>query len=221
MRRWADSTPEHLLYMEQIKREIPDALFIHIIRDGRDVALSFAKQGWSYPLPWDRDEGLGVAGLYWEWMVRKGQQQGKRLGADYQEVRFEELISNPEETLSKLSQFIDHDLDYKRIQRAGIGSVREPNSSFAGESGQSFNPLARWKTKMSSEEVVALEELVGDFLTKLGYSLGSEAKASSLRAARLRSTYMTMFEAKHRMRSTSFGRFVRLGRIEVEPPTPA
>ena len=74
---------------------------------------------------------------------------------------------------------------------------------------------------MSSEEIAALEHLIGDFLTKLGYSLGSEAKTGSLRAARLRSTYMTMFEAKHRMRSTPFGRFVRLGRIELEPPTPA
>lgn len=221
MRRWADSTPEHLLYMEQIKREIPDALFIHIIRDGRDVALSFAKQGWSYPLPWDRDERLGVAGLYWEWVIRTGRKLGKRLGADYQEVRFEELISNPEKTLSQLGQFIDHDLDYDRIQRAGIGSVSEPNSSFAGESGQSFNPLGRWKSKMSSEEIAGLEELIGDFLTKLGYSLGSQAKTGSLRAARLRSTYMTMFEAKHRMRLTPFGRYVRLGRIEVEPPTPA
>ena len=58
--RWADCTPEHILYMEQIKREIPDALFIHIIRDGRDVALSYAKQGWSFPLPWDRHDRLGL-----------------------------------------------------------------------------------------------------------------------------------------------------------------
>jgi hypothetical protein len=131
--RWADCTPEHILYMEQIKREIPDALFIHIIRDGRDVALSYAKQGWSFPLPWDRHDRLGVAGLYWEWLVDKGREQGKRLGADYQEVRFEELVARPQETLSRLGSFIHHDLDYERIQRAGIGSVSEPNSSFLGE----------------------------------------------------------------------------------------
>jgi hypothetical protein len=75
--RWADCTPEHLLYMKEIKRQIPDALFIHMIRDGRDVALSYAKQGWSHPLPWDRQDCLGVAGLYWEWLVRKGREQGR------------------------------------------------------------------------------------------------------------------------------------------------
>src|SRR5208282_1488193 len=101
-------------------------------------------------LPWDRDEALGVAGLYWEWIVRKGREQGKLLGADYREIRFEELIANPREELSKLGEFIDHNLDYDRIQRAGIGSVSQPNSSFAGESPGAFNPVDRWKAKMSS-----------------------------------------------------------------------
>ena len=221
--RWADCTPDHLLYMEEIKRQIPDALFIHIIRDGRDVALSYVKQGWSHPLPWDRDEHLGVAGLYWEWVVRKGREQGRLLGADYQEVRFEELITNPQQTLSRLGEFIEHDLDYDRIQRAGIGSVSQPNTSFAGESAGSINPVARWKTKMSPEQIAAFEALVGDFLQELGYTPVSEPKRrTSLRAVRLRTTYLAMFEAKHWIRAnTPLGRFVRLGRIEIEPKAPA
>jgi hypothetical protein len=219
--RWADCTPEHLLYMQEIKRQIPDALFIHIIRDGRDVALSYIKQGWSYPLPWDRDERLGVAGLYWEWIVRKGREQGRRLGADYREVRFEELVTHPPQTLSRLGEFVEHDLDYDRIQRAGIGSVSEPNTSFAGKSEETFNPVARWKTKMSPKQVAAFEELAGDFLKELGYTLGSESeRGTSLRRARLRASYFAMFEAKHWMRAnTPLGRFVRLGRIQIEPET--
>jgi hypothetical protein len=216
--RWADCTPEHLLYMEEIKRQIPDALFIHIIRDGRDVALSYVRQGWSYPLPWDRHEGLGVAGLYWEWIVRKGRERGKCLGTSYQEVRFEELIRNPQETLSRLGVFIDHDLDYDRIQHNGIGSVSEPNSSFAGESEGTFNPIARWQKKMSTQQIASFEELLGGFLGELGYTPFSEVKPRmSLRAARLRTTYLPMFEAKHRMKATALGRLVNLKNIEVEP----
>jgi hypothetical protein len=218
--RWADCTPDHLLYMAEIKRQIPDALFIHIIRDGRDVALSYAKQGWSYPLPWDRDDRLGVAGLYWEWTVRKGREQGKLLGPDYREVHFEQLIAHPHATLSQLGLFIDHNLDYERIQRAGIGSVSQPNSSFGGESEGPFNPVARWKKKMSAGQIAGLEELIGDFLAELEYSLLSEGKReTSLRAARLRATYLPMFEAKHWMKSTSLGRFVRLESMEIESKT--
>lgn len=216
--RWADCTPDHLLYMEEIKRQIPEALFIHIIRDGRDVSLSYIQQGWSYPLPWDRNERLAVAGLYWEWAVRKGRAQGQRLGPAYQEVRFEELNLNPRETLSRLGVFIGQDLDYDRIRQAGIGSVSEPNSSFAGESGAGFNPVARWKTKMSSIEVAGLEDVIGRSLQNLGYVLGSETKSRrSLRAARLRATYLSMFEAKHRIKSTALGRHVHLGAMQIEP----
>jgi len=222
VRRWADCTPDHLLYMAEIKRQIPDALFIHIIRDGRDVALSYAKQGWSHPLPWDRNESLGVAGLYWEWIVRKGREQGERLGTNYREVRFEELVANPQATLKQLGLFIDHDLDYDRIQHAGIGSVSQPNSSFAGESQVAFDPVARWKTKMSPGQIAIFEELVGKFLRQLGYSLFSQVRpGSSLRAARLRATYLAMFEAKHRMKATPLGRFVHLKNLELEANKPA
>jgi Sulfotransferase family len=218
--RWADCTPDHLLYMQEIKRQIPDALFVHIIRDGRDVALSYARQRWSYPLPWDRNERLGVSALYWEWAVRKGREQGKRLGADYREVRFEELITNPQQSLEQLGLFIDHDLDYDRIQRAGIGSVSKPNSSFAGESEEIFNPVARWKTKMSLDQIGGLEELIGEALLELGYGLTSDRRMS-LRSARLRATYLALFRAKHWMKATPLGRFVHLRNLEVEPNKPS
>jgi len=216
--RWADCTPEHLLYMEEIKRQIPDALFVHIIRDGRDVALSYVKQGWSHPLPWDRDDRLGVAGLYWQWLVRRGREQAKRLGADYQEVRFEDLIAWPQETLSRLGLFVGHDLDYDRIQSAGIGSVSEPNSSFTAEAEGTFNPVARWKTNMSAEQIAGFEDLVGDSLLELGYGpLLRTGYRTTFRAVRMRATYSALFDAKHWTRTyTPLGRFVRLERIEIE-----
>src|SRR4029077_10039255 len=83
--RWADCTPEHLLSLTRIKETIPNALAIHIIRDGRDVALSMEKQKWIRPFPWDRRKGLLTAALYWEWIVNKGREQGKELEADYRE----------------------------------------------------------------------------------------------------------------------------------------
>ena len=109
--RWADCTPDHLLYIREIKREIPNALIIHIIRDGRDVALSYVQQGWAYPLPWDRGEQLSVAGLYWEWIVRRGRKTGQALGSDYCEVHYEDLVEKPHATLAGLSEFVGQELD--------------------------------------------------------------------------------------------------------------
>jgi hypothetical protein len=223
-RRWADCTPDHLLYMREIKRLIPNALFVHIIRDGRDVALSYVQQNWSHPFPWDKSELLGVAGLYWEWVVGKGRELGKLLGGDYREVRFEDLIANPERTLAELGVFIEHDLNYEKIQRAAIGSVSKPNSSFAREAGENFNPVERWREKMNAEEVAGLEDLIGSSLQELGYPLsaagGARTVPAKLRALRLRMTYLNMFEAKQRMKSSLLGRFVNLKNLEIEPASP-
>jgi LPS sulfotransferase NodH len=170
--RWAECTPEHLVYLPWIKRQIPDALFIHIIRDGRDVALSLHKQGWVQPLPWDRDKGLMVAGAYWEWMVGKGRQFGRSLGLDYTEIRYEDLLSDPRPALEKLGRFIDHNLDYDRIQRVAIGSVSEPNTSFKDEFEEGgFRPVGRWRNSFLEEDLVEFESLLGPFLEELHYPL--------------------------------------------------
>ena len=67
--RWAEKTPDHALYIREIDRQIPGGLFVHIIRDGRDVALSYSNLGWSRPLPWDKQHPVLAAGLYWKWLV--------------------------------------------------------------------------------------------------------------------------------------------------------
>jgi hypothetical protein len=186
VKRWADCTPDHLLYLRRIKETIPEALIIHIIRDGRDVALSMEKQGWIRPLPGDADHRLTVAALYWEWIVNRGRKAGKTLGADYCEVHFEDLIREPRSVLGKLSAFIGHDLNYDRIQQVGIGSVLEPNSSFeADPSGEHFNPVARWKQALPLPDLIRLESLIGDTLKGLGYPVGT-AKPSKPELARLR-----------------------------------
>ena len=59
--RWGECTPEHLLYIDKIKRDIPDAKVIHVIRDGRDVAVSLDRQRWIRPFPWDKKQSLLVA----------------------------------------------------------------------------------------------------------------------------------------------------------------
>lgn len=167
--RWADNTPEHILYMEDIKRSIPEALFIHMIRDGRDVALSLEKKDWVRPFPWERHKSLLISAIYWEWLVDAGRKTGRKLGSDYMEVRFEDLNSNPQEILTAVGHFIDRDIDYDRVRRVAIGTVSKPETSFA-EEGQ-FSPVGRWKTKLTRSQRGEMESSVGDCLHSLGYEL--------------------------------------------------
>jgi hypothetical protein len=186
----------------RIKRDFPDALIIHIIRDGRDVALSLDKRGWSRPLPWDRADGLLAAGLYWEWIVRKGRKGGSLLQPDYMEVGYEDLVRDPAETLRRVADFIRHDLNYERIQQSAIGSVKIPLTSFKEDLERGhFTPVGRWKdgNKFPPDQLASFESLVGDYLQQLGYALsdnsGTHAKHSPA-VRRMRFIYRSYYDLK-------------------------
>jgi hypothetical protein len=217
VKRWAETTPQHLLYLPLIKKLIPDALIVHIIRDGRDVAVSLKKIGWIRPFPWDRKGSLLVSGLFWKWMVLKGRNYGRKIGPDYMEVRYEELVEKPRETLAEISKFIGEDLDYDRILSQPMDSVKSPNSSFRGDENlKGLRPVGRWKTLLSPSEVAELEGGIGDLLTDLGYPLAAPRKEGL--AVRLKDlTYLAFFNLKEWLKShTPLGRTADVAQMEIE-----
>lgn len=225
VQRWADCTPDHLLAIPRIKETIPDALIVHIIRDGRDVALSLEKQGWIRPLPWDRGKELQTAALYWDWIVNRGREYGKALGADYTEVSYEKLVENPQAILSELGEFIAQDLDYAQIERVAIGSVSQPNSSFGKKAGsEDFHPVARWKNALSHQQLQEVENLVGPTLVSLGYELGAEQGEAAARVSsskRTRFVYRSYFSTKLRLKTkTPLGRWFGSRELELASRIP-
>lgn len=199
MQRWAENSPEAILHLPLIKRQIPNALVIHIIRDGRDVAMSLGAVRYVRPFPWEERQSLLGAGVYWEWMVQRGRYYGRLLGHDYMEIHFEDLISSPQEALTRVGRFIDYELDYDRIRQVAYGSVSKPNTSFSMQTqGESFNPVGRWKTGISPKQLLRLERILGKTLRELGYvpSLGRADQDMSMGLYSIRVIYRTYFEAK-------------------------
>jgi Sulfotransferase family len=220
--RWAVYDPDNVLHVRRVKRDIPNALFVHIIRDGRDIALSLRKMGGFSPLPWDRSEtnSLVATALYWKWMVESGRAAGRLFPKDYIEIRYEDLITHPQETLAVLGGFIDHDLDYERIKQAGLGRLSESNSSFREEgSVEQIHPLGRWKERLSSANVAAIEGAVAKCLMQNGYELSQSNGASR---AQMRTSLMNFlyprflggkFWLKHH---TMVGRYSNLSALELD-----
>lgn len=196
--RWAGNAPEEILHLEEIKKTIPEALIVHVIRDGRDVSLSLSQKRYIRPFPWKKRETPEGAALYWEWIVEKGRAAGRKFGSDYSEVRFEELVRDPRAVLRRLSGFLDHPLDYDRVQKTAIGAVARPNTSFSKQQHAEFNPVARWKKQLSTQQLTRIEGLVGGTLEGLGYSLATPGRAACNPAALAwdRLLYRNFFELK-------------------------
>jgi hypothetical protein len=220
--RWALYDPDNVLHIEKLKAGMPNALFLHIVRDGRDIALSLKKMGGFRPLPWRRSKtgSLVATGLYWEWMVRNGRKAGRRFPADYMEIRYEDLVTAPHELLQEIGAFLAHDLDFARIRSVALGRLSESNSSFREESPeQKINPVGRWRQRLSRDEVAAIEAAIGGCLEETGYSLSlpeAERKPGVRDKAR-RAMYRSFLNAKNWLKlNTAAGRLVDLSALEIE-----
>ena len=84
--RWGDKTPGYLIEIDRLRQVFPNAKFIHLIRDARDVSLSLWRKGWFGP-------HLRNAARHWSESVRTGIEQGRLLPpGSYHEIRYEDLV---------------------------------------------------------------------------------------------------------------------------------
>jgi len=189
--RWGDKTPKYSLVMAEIEDALPEARFIHLIRDARAVALSRVNmvegRGEKPPKP------AGVAGR-WAKRIRQAREQGERLGG-YLEVRYEDLVIETEPTLRRICEFVELEfdpamLDYhehaserlEEIARDLPDAEGKRKGVVAGEHRLKVHALAKeppdrgritsWKTRMSAADQRACEEAAGDLLAELGYPVG-------------------------------------------------
>ena len=130
--RWGDKTPLYCYELETIRRVLPEARFIHLIRDGRDAALSLRKL-WFSP-------GQDIATIAGDWQqrVRAGRQGGAEV-EHYLEVRYENLVSDPGRELRRVCDFIELAYD-QTIYRAMTGGAQvmmvQSNNATYGGTGQ-------------------------------------------------------------------------------------
>jgi len=181
--RWGDKTPGYIRKTRPIQRVLPEARFIHTIRDGRDVALSII------PLSFGPNTITEAAEL---WRKRVGWARYQSRGVEhYTEIFYEDLILETEKTLRQVCAFIDlpwnpamldyhegaerrlaekaRDLD-KGAGRTQPAEARIRSHELAKEPPRA-DRVARWKREMSEEDVAEYERVAGGLLVELGYEL--------------------------------------------------
>jgi hypothetical protein len=186
--RWGDKSPPYTYKAPRIQAVLPEAHFIHIIRDGRDVALSLSEVSWG-------TDDITEAAKKWVKELRKARRRSKRLArGTYMECHYEELVSDPEPVLRRIVEHVDlpwsdQMLEYpKHAQERMRGEMERTLKPLGGGTITAeertrqhqllFEPpspsrASRWRTDMSPENRRAFEEVAGPLLKKLGYEVES------------------------------------------------
>jgi hypothetical protein len=155
---WGNKKPSYSLSIGGVDGLFPTARFVHIIRDGRDVALSMRtaqnnllERTWYY------------AARDWHRHVTDGRDMGHRLGPGrYMEVRYEDLLGDPAEALARILRLAGgSDAEIERLV------TRRPEIGARVKTGN-FN---KWKTRIPDRGVRIIERVAGPLLSGCGYEL--------------------------------------------------
>jgi hypothetical protein len=153
----------------------PEARFIHLIRDGRDVCLSAlswpsAERSLGRYPTWNEDP-VSTAAFWWERKVRAGREAGGPLGPSlYREVRYEALVSEPARECVALCGFLGLPFDEAMVRFERGATSGDDDLDRAHPWHPIMAGLRDWRTQMRDGGVERFEALAGDLLEELGYS---------------------------------------------------
>lgn len=140
-------------YLDIINELFPKAKVIHIIRDGRDCALS------CYRLRWGHTNAY-MAATVWKFHVSRNKYLGNLLLKDrYIELKYEDLLANPVRELQRLNDFL-------KIESTDLYTMKQKIESITIK-----NNCYKWKKAMSKKDIAIFQTVAGEVLEKLGYEI--------------------------------------------------
>ena len=184
--RWGDKTPEYVEYMQPIAAAVGEAHFVHVIRDGRDVALSRIR--WRQKRSGKTPPVRRMA-RRWKEAITVAREQAREV-EHYLEVRYEDLVSEPERTLRRICDFVELPFDEAMLDYHQGASERmaEIDRTLPGTSDRveldGSQRLAKhematkppekerifaWRRDMSPEDRSEFAAVAGKLLDELGY----------------------------------------------------
>jgi hypothetical protein len=167
--RWGDKTPTYCGHIDLLHRIFPRARFIHLIRDGRDVALSVLDT-------WGRRTHVDLvfAAHTWKRRVTEARRSADRLRPElFLELRYEDLVVDPGPQLRRICRFLDEDYHPNMLQfhLTAEESIREGGFHDAVRNQLTTERIDRWRREMSASDLRVFEAVAGPNLTGLGYEV--------------------------------------------------
>ncbi|MBN2147362.1 MAG: sulfotransferase [Anaerolineales bacterium] len=182
--RWGDKTPIYSSYVPLLDALFPTAQFIHLIRDGRDAALSMIDK-WGAK---DFHIDIYFAARNWLRRTNQARAEGSRLGPQrYYELKYEDLVANPQKELLSICAFLGENYTPEMASPHHLGQQRIEAGSFhdAVRHPPSTQRVARWQSEMFLADQRLFQHIAGGLLSQLGYPLTDLSPMPPAEKARL------------------------------------
>lgn len=177
-RRWGDKTPMYMEHLDVLERLFPESRYVHLIRDGRDGAMSFQSmpegivtRSWNYP------RSAAAFARKWRTEVQAARRLGRRVGERYLELHYEQLVQQPEAELERICAFAGLPFEPDMVSYPGtLDLSAKPHHS---RLSQPPTPgLRNWSSEMGAADVADFERIAGDELAACGYPLADPANTT-------------------------------------------
>lgn len=190
--RWGDKRPGYHAYIWAVQRMFPDAQFINIVRDGRDVVASMR----TVP-PWNETTSYRRILAWVEALDHAESAQAVLRSDSYFELQYEHLVEDPEKQLRPLCDFLGEPFDEAMLSPQSVaGQVVPERKHWHARTRQevSSKSVGSFRERLEPWELSLCEVVMAEKLLKYGYDLsGAQPPAEEhlqeyrrVEAARLR-----------------------------------
>ncbi len=179
-KRWGIKAPVLIASVDEILEVFPSARIIHLVRDGRDVCVSYKKVHESKESTFGPKSTLANA-LYWVDGLRRI--NGLRGRNSILEIKYEDLVDNPEATVKSVCRFIDIPFEesmckdfFKEAQQNQL-TDKELN----GIHKNIASPILKdnknkYRKSLKGQQILLYEFIAYPYLKNYGYELSSSFK---------------------------------------------
>ncbi len=175
---WGDKSPDYMLHLPVLKEMFPEAKFIHIIRDVRDVCLSLVKSWGLHPVR---------GAQQWVDSIVKCRNDARRsVPGDYLEIRYESLLQNTKRDLLKVCDFLQLEFEdaMTTLTRAVGGRFGDAQDATDIVSSN----MEKWRYSLSPRLIEQIEKISIHLMQDLGSSV-----VYAKRQTRISSTELLFF----------------------------
>lgn len=163
--RWGEKTPRHLEWVPRIVEDFPNARVLCIVRDPRDVALSREKTPW--------ESSIWRSAKDWMRHARMADENADRFPDSFTEVRYEDLLADPEAVVERLCEFVDLSFDPSMLSfHEGSSRTFEMEAEpWKKKASEPIDPSNRekWRDQMGAADRWIVEQVAGEGMATRGY----------------------------------------------------